>query len=192
MKKCVNCKHVHKPYESSVCRRCDVTDPNVHLGRVKHTKWEPKDEEPDCEKCKHEDKDPEAEPCQECGIDGENYFEPKDAEKLCKNCGVKSIEDQMMVCTHCYDHSKWRPKEEKKMADSRKTKAQLMEELEQKNNEIAELKKELKKSESYEQCVEAGKALRETIDGLVEGGLTEEQAMQFLIGVAPMAFKLAR
>lgn len=37
------------------------------------------------------------------------------AEKLCKNCGVKSIEDQMMVCTLCFDHDKWRPKEEKKM-----------------------------------------------------------------------------
>ena len=196
-KLCATCKHVHEPYERSICRSCDITDPKVHLGRAKHTKWEPKDEEPDCEKCKHEDKGPEEDPCQERGIDGDNYFEPKDAEKLCKNCGVKSIEDQMMVCTHCYDHNKWRPNEDKKMSESlikddnyvvkRKTKAQLMEELERKNNEIAELKKELERSTNYEQYLDAAKEMRSMVDAFVESGFTEEQAIIIVAGVIGQA-----
>ena len=73
------------------------------------------------------------------------------------------------------------------MADSRKTKAQLMEELEQKNSEIAALKKELERSENYELCVTAGKEMRDAMDGLVAGGLTEEQAFQVLLAGAQLA-----
>lgn len=67
--------------------------------------------------------------------------------------------------------------------DNRKTKAQLMEELEQKNNEIAELKKELERSAQYDQYVNAGKEIREVIDGLMEGGLSENQAFDILRAV---------
>lgn len=182
MKTCHNCKYVSLSLIKDPCHTCCITV-NSDGNHILHSLWEPKEkeEEPDCEKCKHEDKGPEEEPCQECGIDGNNYFEPKDAEKLCKNCGVKSIEDQMMVCTHCYDHNKWRPKEEKKMADTRKTKAQLMEELELKNAEIVELKKEMKRSEQYDLSVKAGMDLREAMDGLIDGGLTEEQAFAVIL-----------
>lgn len=68
--------------------------------------------------------------------------------------------------------------------DNRKTKAQLMEELEQKNTEIAALKKELERSENYELCVNAGKECRDAMDGLVAGGLTEEQAFQLVLAAA--------
>ena len=138
---------------------------------VKKTKWEPKEGKIDCEHCKHADKDPEDEPCRECGIDGLSHFEPKEKEE--EEMSESLIKDDDYVV-------------------KRKTKAQLMEELEQKNAEIAELKKELEKSASHEQYVEVGKSLREVIDGLVEGGLTEDQAMQFLIGVIPLASKFIR
>lgn len=73
--------------------------------------------------------------------------------------------------------------------DTRKTKAQLMEELEQKNSEIAALKKELERSENYELFVSAGKEMRDAMDGLVAGGLTEDQAFQILLASAQLAAK---
>lgn len=163
MKTCDNCKHSANFPCGNPCSGCIVVG-----GRLS---WEPKNfgaackeffeehigpatgEEPDCEKCKHTDKGPEEEPCQECGIDGDNYFEPK---------------------------------EEKKM-DNRKTKAQLMEELEQKNDEIAELKKELERSANYEQYLDAAKEMRSMVDAFVESGFTEEQSITIVAGLIGQA-----
>lgn len=69
-----------------------------------------------CSDCKYENEPSEFPLCRTCkkgdrnGFFVSTHWEPKEEEKLCKNCGVSSLEDQMMVCTHCFDHSKWKPK----------------------------------------------------------------------------------
>lgn len=133
-----------------------------------------------CDNCKHSANFPCGNPCSGCiVVGGRLSWEPKNFGAACKeffeeHIGPATDEDN---------------KEEKKMADNRKTKAQLMEELEQKNAEIAELKKELERSDQYDLCVDVGKQLRESIDGLVEGGLTEDQAWQAIMFAAGNAMK---
>ena len=131
-----------------------------------------------CGNCKFENHDSNDEPCVSC--DGTHIrtftnWEPKEV-RTGKEPSKSLIQDDYVVVK----------KEEKKM-DNRKTKAQLMEELEQKNSEIAALKKELERSENYELFVTAGKEMRDAMDGLVAGGLTEEQAFQFVLAGAQLA-----
>ena len=137
-----------------------------------------------CDNCKHHGSGIVEEPCCLCpasyklGVEQDDFtmWEPKNIGTACREFFEKHTEPAT-------DDDK---KEEKKM-DNRKTKAQLMEELEQKNSEIAALKKELERSENYELFVTAGKEMRDAMDGLVAGGLTEEQAFQFLLAGAQLA-----
>lgn len=149
-----------------------------------------------CDNCKHHGSGIVEEPCCLCpasyklGVVGQEDFtmwEPKNIGTACREFFEKHTEPAT-------DDDK---KEDKKMSESlikddsvavkRKTKAQLMEELEQKNTEIAALKKELERSENYELFVTAGKEMRDAMDGLVAGGLTEEQAFQVLLAGAQLA-----
>ena len=194
MKTCHNCKYANAVSFKDPCNTCCRTlDSNGN--HISHSLWEPKDEEPDCEKCKYEDKGPEEEPCQECGIDGQNYFEPKE-EKMRKDCDTcvhsdaRSSDEPCRSCCSCTENifSNWEPKEkEEKKMDNRKTKAQLMEELEQKNAEIAELKKELERSANYEQYLDAAKEMRSMVDAFMESGFTEEQAITIVTGLIGQA-----
>lgn len=121
------------------------------------------------------------------------------------DCSTCKHKQNSFFCNNCKANDLWElhpdyekipeEKEKKKMSESlikddgvvkRKTKAQLMEELEQKNSEIAALKKELERSENYELFVTAGKEMRDGMDGLVAGGLTEEQAFQILLAAAQL------
>lgn len=131
-----------------------------------------------CDTCKYEmvpyDEGPPCTKC--CHLAGDQYdllWEPK------TDCKLKNKEEKKMSETLIKDDS----------VVKRKTKAQLMEELEQKNSEIAALKKELERSENYELFVAAGKEMRDAMDGLVAGGLTEEQAFQVLLAGAQLAAK---
>lgn len=167
-KHCDTCKHYGIGIVEEPCCRCDVTDFNSDEP-AEFTEWEPKSKsriiDDPCLGCLHDGKRADEEPCQECGIDGENYFEP--ILPLPSNEGAE--------------------KEDKKMAETRKTKAQLMEELEQKNAEIAELKKELERSANYEQYLDAAKETRSMVDAFVESGFTEEQAITIVTSMIGQA-----
>ena len=162
-KHCGNCKFENHDSNDEPCVSCDGT----HIRTF--TNWEPKSEpEKRCINCKHVDEPYEKSPCRKCDVGDLNLT---DKEVQHTNFELKE-------------------KEEKKM-DNRKTKAQLMEELEQKNAEIAELKKELERSEQYDQYVNTGKQIREMIDGFVEGGLSEDIAIKLVMGVVGEAAKWA-
>lgn len=189
-KNCHACKHEHNSSSSDPCSTCDASY-KWNLDDATYNNWEPKDEEPDCEKCKYEDKGPEEEPCQGCGIDGDNYFEPKISlrDEWCDECFYGNLNDDHFPCRLCLEggiYKYFKSKEEKKM-DNRKTKAQLMEELEQKNSEIAALKKELERSANYEQYLDAAKETRSMVDAFVESGFTEEQAITIVTGLIGQA-----
>lgn len=152
-----------------------------------------------CSTCKYEKLNFDEDPCSDCC-----RCAPGDVSKLRwepKEDPMSKVESMYSPSFGCFPNAVREVvdlnelnKEEKEMSESlikdddyivkRKTKAQLMEELEQKKAEIKELKEALERSETYEQCVEAGKGVREMLDGLVAGGLTEDQAMQIFVIIA--------
>ena len=117
-------------------------------------------------------------------------------EKHCHSCKFGNLHDDEEPCCRCdvimyrgtaeiATHSNWQSKDENEMKvsapETKKTKAQLMEELEQKNAEIAELKKELERSANYEQYLDAAKEMRSMVDAFVESGFNEAQAFSFVV-----------
>lgn len=137
-----------------------------------------------CRNCKYATSSSSKDPCHTCCIavdsDGNHIeyslWEPKNFGAACS----------ALFNEHSEQATDKDKKEEKKM-DNRKTKAQLMEELEQKNAEIAELKKELERSANYEQYLDAAKEMRSMVDAFVESGFTEEQAIAIVTGVIGQA-----
>lgn len=67
-------------------------------------------------------------------------------------------------------------KEEKKVATTRKTKDELMTELEAKETEIKELKDDLKKLEKYKQYEDTANEMKALHDAFMNSGFSDEQA----------------
>ena len=83
-------------------------------------------------------------------------------------------------CTDCWNREI--PEEKEKENElMNKTKAMLEEELEQKKNEIEELKKELVKVEKYKQYDDMAGGIKGIFDSFVNAGFNRDQAYEILI-----------
>ena len=83
-------------------------------------------------------------------------------------------------CTDCWNREI--PEEKEKENElMNKTKAMLEEELEQKKNEIEELKKELVKVEKYKQYDDMADEIKAIYDSFVNAGFNRDQAYEILI-----------
>lgn len=83
-------------------------------------------------------------------------------------------------CTDCWNREILEEKE-KENELMNKTKAMLEEELEQKKNEIEELKKELVKVEKYKQYDDMAGEIKAIYDSFVNAGFNRDQAYEILI-----------
>jgi ribosomal protein L9 len=70
--------------------------------------------------------------------------------------------------------------EEKTMATTKKTKAELLEELEQTQKTVNDLKKELKNLEKYKVVRETADELKAFHSAFVDAGFTDAQAFKLL------------
>lgn len=84
-------------------------------------------------------------------------------------------------CTDCWNREIPEEKEEKENKPMKKTKAMLEEELEQKKNEIEELKKELVKVEKYKQYYDMAGEIKAIYDSFVNAGFNRDQAYEIMI-----------
>lgn len=84
-------------------------------------------------------------------------------------------------CTDCWNREIPEEKEEKENKPMKKTKAMLEEELNQKKNEIEELKKELVKVEKYKQYDDMAGEIKAIYDSFVNAGFNRDQAYEILI-----------
>lgn len=66
------------------------------------------------------------------------------------------------------------------MAETRKTKAMLLEEIEKKNDEIKELKKSVEKLDKYKMYDDDAGEIRALFDSFVNSGFSEEQSFELL------------
>lgn len=73
-----------------------------------------------------------------------------------------------------------------------KTKAELLEEIKVKEEEIRELKKETERLKRYEQYDEMTGEIKAMYDSFVRSGFTEEQAFKLLNTAIVNAFKSSR
>ena len=95
-------------------------------------------------------------------------------------CGDLGYGNANKRCTDCWNIEITEEKEEKENEPMKKTKAMLEEELEQKKNEIEDLKKELEKTEKHKQYDDAAGELKAIYDSLVNIGFSEDQAFMLL------------
>lgn len=106
--------------------------------------------------------------------------------KNCETCKYGTIPGPCSECSYLNGDQYfflWEPKEkeEKKMDDGiKKTKRELLEEIEQKNAEIKALKEELNKTERYDIYLAGAKEVRGMVDAYIEAGFTEEQAFELI------------
>lgn len=84
-------------------------------------------------------------------------------------------------CIDCWNREIPEEKEEKENKPMKKTKAMLEEELEQKRDEIEELKKELVKVEKYKQYDDMAGEIKAIYDSFVNAGFNKDQAYEILI-----------
>lgn len=99
------------------------------------------------------------------------------------SCLLKLIHLDSLDASLCKDfeslivsYKKSEPKEEKKVATTRKTKDELMTELEVKETEIKELKEDLKKLEKYKQYEDMANEIRALHEAFMNSGFSDEQA----------------
>jgi hypothetical protein len=78
-------------------------------------------------------------------------------------------------------------KEEKKVATTRKTKDELMTELEAKETEIKELKEDLKKLEKYKQYEDTANEIKALHDAFMNSGFSDEQAFALVNNIMTTA-----
>ena len=102
-------------------------------------------------------------------------FGYEDSDKCPKDC-----DGSLMTCTACWNREIPEEKE-KENKSMNKTKAMLEEELDQKKNEIEELKKELVKVEKYKQYDDMAGEIKAIYDSFVNAGFNEDQAYEILI-----------
>ena len=103
-------------------------------------------------------------------------FGYEDNDKCPKDC-----DGNLMTCTACWNREIPGEKEEKENKPMKKTKAMLEEELDQKKNEIEELKKELVKVEKYKQYDDMAGEIKAIYDSFVNAGFNNDQAYEILI-----------
>ena len=96
-------------------------------------------------------------------------------------CGDIDYGDANKRCTECWNREIPEEKEEKENKPMKKTKAMLEEELDQKKNEIEELKKELVKVEKYKQYDDMAGEIKAIYDSFVNAGFNRDQAYEILI-----------
>lgn len=73
------------------------------------------------------------------------------------------------------------------MATEKKTKAMLLEEIEQKNEELKGLKKEIEKLEKYKQYEDMANELKAMYDSFVNSGFDETQAFKLMLKLFEVA-----
>lgn len=85
-------------------------------------------------------------------------------------------------CTKCWDREipGTEKMEEKTMATTKKTKAELLEELEQTQKTVDDLKKEIKNLEKYKVVRETADELKAFHTAFVDAGFTDAQAFKLL------------
>ena len=94
-------------------------------------------------------------------------------------CGDLDYGNANKRCTDCWNREI--PEEKEKENElMNKTKAMLEEELEQKKNEIEDLKKELAKAEKYKQYDDMAGEIKAIYDSFVNAGFDEDQAFVLL------------
>ena len=81
------------------------------------------------------------------------------------------------------EKKKYENKEDTTMTKDRRTKAELLNELESKQQEIKSLKEQLVRSENQELGVTTGRELNDMIEGLVDGGLSRQEALMALTSI---------
>ena len=96
-------------------------------------------------------------------------------------CEDNEYGDAHERCTDCWNREISEEKEEKENKPMKKTKAMLEEELEQKRDEIEELKKELVKVEKYKQYDDMAGEIKAIYDSFVNAGFNNDQAYEILI-----------
>lgn len=90
------------------------------------------------------------------------------------------------ACTECWDREipgteKINENEtETKNMTTRKTKTELLEEIERKNDEIRELKKQVEKDERYAGYDDAAAEIKAVQDSFVKAGFSEDQAFAMI------------
>lgn len=82
-------------------------------------------------------------------------------------------------------------KETKKMT-TRKTKTELLEELEQKKEEIAELRKQVEKAERYKAYDDMAAEMKAMQDSFINAGFSEKQAYTMLMTLIGQASEFAK
>ena len=95
-------------------------------------------------------------------------------------CGDIEYGSARKRCTDCWNREIPEEKE-KENKPMKKTKAMLEEELDQKKNEIEELKKELVKVEKYKQYDDMAGEIKAIYDSFVNAGFNNDQAYEILI-----------
>ena len=73
-----------------------------------------------------------------------------------------------------------------------KTKAELMQELDEIKAELAAKTKEIENLEKYKKYKEMGDEMKAIHNGLMDAGFTNEQAFEMLKTMIPLAAKMAR
>lgn len=88
--------------------------------------------------------------------------------------------DRNYDCTACWNREIPEEKGETNMI-TRKTKAELMEEIEAKNSEIKDLKKEMAALERYKQYDEAANELKAMHDSFINAGFSRDEASRLML-----------
>lgn len=114
---------------------------------------------------------------EQCPIDRYNVRPPKD-EDGDEHCGGA-------WCIDCWNQevpgtTDIKKDKEKNMATTKKTKAQLMEELENSENTVKDLKKQLKDLEQYKVYQDAGAEMKAIHTAFMDAGFSDEQAFELI------------
>lgn len=99
---------------------------------------------------------------------------------LCKSCWDREIPETNTsnnVQTNSHDV---RNEKEKNMTTTKKTKAQLMEELETSENTVKDLKQQLKDLEKYKVYEDAGDEMKAIHTAFMNAGFSDEQAFELI------------
>ena len=85
-----------------------------------------------------------------------------------------------IVCGRCWDREITEKENETPMSNTKKTKAQLIEELKEATEKATALEKEIKDLEKYKKYDEAAAEIRAIYDSFVRAGFSDEQAFKLM------------
>lgn len=111
---------------------------------------------------------------EECPIDHYDVRPPRD-EYGYSSCGGQH-------CIDCWNQEvpETNTKKEKNMTTTKKTKTQLMEELEASENTVKDLKKQLENLEKYKVYQDAGTEMKAIHTAFMDAGFSDEQAFELI------------